>query len=208
MYSASVNIHIKHDNKEILQSQWNWLWRSQTGCFEKLNSWQLGKWLLVCFCGQCRLSYLFLADRSETRCHILLFDMICILRCSPWFSLLYNMVTYYTILTHRLIYPPCKSKPVYLSTSDFSDEQGADRTLFIFFNSFCFSPFCVKHREYCVWKSHEISSFWNTWTRPSGINNHATVLSHCDHIFSPFWCLVWAFKWSSRSVSAVIYALW
>lgn len=34
-----------------------------------------------------------------------------------------------------------------------------------------FAPFCVNLTDCCVWKSHEISRFWNTQTSLSGTNN-------------------------------------
>ena len=37
------------------------------------------------------------------------------------------------------------------------------------------APFSANSRDCCVWKSQEISSFWDTQTTLSGTNNHSTV---------------------------------
>ena len=60
-----------------------------------------------------------------------------------------------------------------------------------------FASFSANSRDCCVWKSQEISSFWDTQTTLSGTNNHSHDQSHLDHISSPFWHLVWKNSWTS-----------
>ncbi len=48
-----------------------------------------------------------------------------------------------------------------------------------------FGPFSVNPRDGYVWKSQQISSFWNTQTSPSGTSNH--VQSNLSDLSSRFW---------------------
>lgn len=50
----------------------------------------------------------------------------------------------------------------------------------------CFTPFYVNSRDWCTWKSKDISSFWNTQARVSGRNNQTPnkvteIISHHTH---------------------------
>ena len=45
-----------------------------------------------------------------------------------------------------------------------------------------FAPFSANSRDCCVWKSEEISSFWDTQTL-SSTNNHSTVKLRRSHLF-------------------------
>ncbi len=127
-------------------------------------------------CVNCSLRFLFLADRSGTRCGLLLLLPICfrvwrVVRSEMVFCIPWLITSGY--LSHCCLSIISNQSAHSALTSDinktFSYTQLPLTGYFLFFG-----PFSVNPRDGCVWKSQYISSYWNTQTSPSGTNNHST----------------------------------
>ncbi len=130
-------------------------------------------------CVNCSLRFLFLADRSGTRCGLLLLEPICfrvrrvvrseMVFCIPWLWWVVIWVTQLyrclSMISNQSAHSPLTSdiNKAFLSTQ-----------LPLTGNFLFYGPFSVNPRDGCVWKSQQISRFWNTQISPSGTNNHST----------------------------------
>ncbi len=119
-------------------------------------------------CVNCSLRVLFLADRSSTRCGLLLQgSMCCVFRDGILHTLIitsgYLSFCCLSIISNQSAHSPLTS------TRHFRPHICHSLDIFFFPRAFSVNP-----RDGCAWRSQKISSFWNTQTSPSGTNNHHT----------------------------------
>ncbi len=137
------------------------------------------------------LCFLFLADRSGTRCGLLLLLPICF---SFWCVVLSEMVFCHTlvvtsgylsycclfIISNQSAHSPLTSTGIFVHTT------AAHWIFSLFWTILC------KHLEMVVLENPSRSAVFEIFqTSPSGTNQPFHVQSHLNPLSSPFWCWVW-----------------
>ncbi len=135
-------------------------------------------------CVNCILRVLFLSDRSGTRCGLLLLEPICFegsMCCVFRDGILHILVVtsgYLSYCCLSIISNQSAHSPL---TSDINKACSSTQLPLTGYFLF-FGPFSVNTRDGCVWKSQQISSFWNTRTSPSAL----TTIPRSESLKSPF----------------------
>lgn len=124
--------------------------------------------------------------------------------CACWDAFLFAMPVKKIIF--ELHYPSWQFKPICQFSSDLSSTrrfhpQNCCSLCVLLF----FAPLCVNSSKCCVWKSQDISNFWNTQPTPSGSINHGTVTDSQRSDFFFILCSSHMIGWLESSINGKVY---